>query len=746
MTTSPLSPPEPTTLEKMRGLRWNIAGDAANSVFVQFTFFGSVFILFLDALGLGKGQIGLLLSFFPFAGLIALVIAPAVARFGYKRTFLTFWALRTVITSFLLLTPWVLEAFGPAFTGAFVGLIVAGFALCRAAGETGKYPWTQEYVPNQVRGKFSALDNLVTTIVGILAVAMAGYVIGQNRDGLSGFMLLLGAGVAFGFLSVWAYSYIPGGAPRRAEEGGKRDLATAVADRSFRNYLIAIALMTLATTPMTSFLPLFMREEVGLRDSQVILLQNGTLVGSLVSVYLWGWAADRYGSTPVMLSGVLLRVFLPIFWLLMPHDSPYSLPIALAIALFQGVANMGWAIGSARLLFVRIVPPEKKTDYMALYYAWIGVAGGLSQLIGGWLLDGFQGLSDSFFYVQINPYTPLFLLGIFLPLVSLFYFGGVQKDSTVSMGTFAGFMLRGNPFMAVESMIRYHLAKDEEAAVRMTERLGQAKSLLTAEELLEALADPRFNVRFEAIVAIGRTRPDEQLIAALTEVLHSSDPALSVMAAWALGRMRDERARAPLLAALDSPYRSIRAHSARALGALGDAVVAPLLLARLEAETDHGLRIAYASALGQLQASAAAGPLLHLLANEEEEIVRLELALALARLAGEEHYFVQLARQMKGDAGTVLAQAVTAVARKWPDGEETAVTAALALSQNNLAEGLALFSQFLGDLPLAQLPETAGLILAACGESVGEGGNGRLEYMALALHWLVNLPFSTDVR
>ena len=34
-------------VEKMRGLPWSIGGDAANTVFVQFTFFGSVFILFL---------------------------------------------------------------------------------------------------------------------------------------------------------------------------------------------------------------------------------------------------------------------------------------------------------------------------------------------------------------------------------------------------------------------------------------------------------------------------------------------------------------------------------------------------------------------------------------------------------------------------------------------------------------------------------------------------------------------------
>ena len=69
MSANTISANEPTTIEKMKGLPWSIAGDSFNTVFVQFTFFGSVFILFLNALGLSKSQIGIMLSIFPFAGL-----------------------------------------------------------------------------------------------------------------------------------------------------------------------------------------------------------------------------------------------------------------------------------------------------------------------------------------------------------------------------------------------------------------------------------------------------------------------------------------------------------------------------------------------------------------------------------------------------------------------------------------------------------------------------------------------------
>lgn len=735
MTTKSHSP-EPTTIEKMRGLRWATLADSANTIFAQFTFFGSVFILFLSALGLNKSQIGFMLSLFPFAGLIAPFIAPAVARFGYKRTFLTFWGIRKGVTVLLLLVPYVMTHFGENVTLIFVIFICAGFALARATGETGKYPWTQEYVPNQVRGKYSAVSNVFTTVTGLIAVIIAGFVLSRSVD-LSGYISLIGIGIFFGFVGLWAFSHIPGGAPAAVpEEEPPRAIREAVKDKNFRNYLIGIALMTLAITPMTSFLPLFMQEQVGLSDSEVVLLQNGSLIGGLLLVYIWGWAADRFGSTPVMFSSILVRMLLPVLLLTMPRLSNLSLYAALGISFLQGLAGMGWAIGSARLLFVSVVPPEKKADYMALYYAWIGVVGGVSQLVGGWLLEFSRNISGQFLSIQIDPYTPLFLLGLILPLGSLAVLRRIQIDNEVGVGEFAGILFRGNPFMAVESMIRYHFAKDEQAVVLSTEKLGQSKSLLTIDELLESLHDPRFNVRFEAITAIGRSRPDERLINALAEILHGTDPALSVMAAWALGRMGSEDGQPPLQKGLDSDYRSIRAHSARSLATLGDKSVTDLLRKRLQNEKDHGLKIAYAASLAQLQDTAVTPILLSLLYQETEPIARAELALALARLVGNENNYIQMLRHTRADIETAVSQVVLSLGKKRLASSEEITTCARTFGQGNYEDGISQLVELARKVPERTFSAPEEQIRQECLIRLPQFGISRQEYLLLLLHCL----------
>jgi len=648
----------PTTVAKLRGLRWSIAANGANSIFAQFTFFGPVFVLFLGELSISNTLIGFILSLLPFTGLIAIFIAQRVARFGYKRTFIVFWGARKGFATLLILVPWASVAFGELAAIILVTLIMAGFSLSRSIAETGFYPWHQEFVPDSVRGKYSASNTIVSNIVSIIAVGVATFVLGLSTD-MNRFVLLFAVGSIAGFIALWMYTKVPGGAPdphSDTTQSSYKNLLIAVKDRNLQLYLAGIFLFTLGTGPLYSFLPLFMQDPVGLSDSGILALQISVLIGGLISSQLLGWSADRYGSKPVMLMGVLLTLILPIGWLLMPRASELSLIIAFILAFIQGIAGLAWGIGSGRLLFVRIVPTQHKAEYMAVFYATIGLIGGFSQIAGGGLIDAFSGLSGQFLFITLDPYTILMIFSIILPALSIILFTKLVSDSDVTVTEFAGFFTHGNPVSALETMVRFYRAKNERSVVRLTERLGQTKSPLTVNEMLDALSDPRFNVRFEAIISIARMNPQPELIEALIQVVNGTELALSAMATWALGRMGDEQALPALRDGLDSDYKSIRGHSARALGTLGDTSVIPILLTRLQVEDDKGLKIAYASTLANLHATSAISSIFKVIGEIANDKARMELALSLSRMIDGEHRFVNLLREVRADAGTAIAQ------------------------------------------------------------------------------------------
>ncbi|MBI3941757.1 MAG: MFS transporter [Chloroflexi bacterium] len=736
---------EITNVEKMARLRWAFLANAANSVFVSFTFFGPVFILFVSQLGFTKTQIGFLFSLFPFFGLIAPFIAPRVARFGYKRTYLTFWGARKVVAFFLIFTPWVFHTFGSATTLIYIASIILIFAVCRAIAETGIYPWEQEFVPSAVRGKYAAMNNIFSTLTNLFALAIAGIVI-QRTTGVDGFMWLIAAGVIFGFTSVWASTFVPGGAAVKNSQDqntSQRDMGAAVRDKNFLLYLGGAALVIVGTNPLSSFLPLFMQEEVGLSAGNVVLLQTGTVLGGLLSSYIWGWAADRYSSKPVALSGLSLLALLPIFWIAMPHTSPWNLYAAMGIAVIQGLANMGWGIGSSRLLFVNMVPPLKKSGYMALYYAWIGIVGGLSQISAGGILDSAKGLSGHIFFLHIDPYFILFAAGLILPILAILFIREVHTEGTLSLRAFAAIFLRGNPFRALATSLGYHRARDERTKVSMTGRLGEARSPLVIHELLEALEDPRFNVRFEAILSATRFSQNDQIVAALIRTARDADQTLSSMAAWALGRIGAIQAIPALQALLASDSAELRATAARALGTLEDHSIIPRLDALFDRESNNGVRVAYATVLGKLRSLSSTEKLLWLLQAQENRGSRNEVALALARMIGNEHYFVTLWKQTRTEPGTAFSLAVTDIKRKLTpqtqansDLLRALDASALAFARGNVEMGIRQLREGIILLAPDNIPGPAGLILSECASRLDEWGAGRIEYLLLCLHTL----------
>ncbi len=415
---------------KIRALPWYLAHGALTSIFFLWTFGGSVFLLFLSELGLPKAQIGIMLSFFPFSGLVALVFAPFATRIGRKRVFLACYGSRYLVIINLLFLPWILAHWGQAAGIIFVFAIMITVALLRALGETAFYPWSQEFVPNSVRGWYSALATAISTFASALALLVAGWVVGSG-EGLARFLWLIGIGTLIGFLGILTMQWVPGGAPDRSEGEASTHFANmrvALQNPNLSAYLKGVGGVMLGSVLLTSFLPLYLKEQMGLPASTVVVLDMVVMVGGALSSILWGWAADRIGSRPVLMSSMAIGLLLPIFWLFLPRQIPDAVIWCGLLYFIYGVIANGSAIGAGRLLFNSVIPQEKSTSYTAIYYAWIGLTGGIAPLLAGGILTLTVDMQTHIGTLEIDGQTILFVLSFILLGYGLAEYGRVAPD------------------------------------------------------------------------------------------------------------------------------------------------------------------------------------------------------------------------------------------------------------------------------------------------------------------------------
>ena len=734
---------ELTTYEKIKRLPWQIAANAFNVIFWVTAAAGSVFVLFLNELGMDKAKIGFLLSLLPFCGISAIFTAPYVARFGFKRVFLLFFGTRKLFATCLLFTPLIIREYGSGAAFGWVAFAVFGFAMCRAISETAIYPWSQEMIPDNIRGKFGAVNNTISQVFCIITVALSGYIIGRYQ-GLNKFIWIIAFGIVAGIGAVWFFCYVPGGKPvhNLVSNGSHfRGMFNSLKDVNFRRYMVGLSYVTIGASSLIAFLPLYMKEQIGIAPGHVVWLDIGMYAGALLSSFLWGWASDRFGSKPVMLSGPCLLLPLPLLSFLLPRGSGILVELAMAIYFLLGIGTTAWGLGLGRYLFVNAVPKAKKTPYMAVFYAGAGITGGLGPILAGQLLKHFTFLDARVAFFHIDNYTPFFVFSTLFLVAGVMVLNRVRSDGALPMRKFVGIFLQGSPILAISTLFRYYRDPDENARVSITEQLGYAKNPISNNELVEALGDPSFNVRYEAIIAIAHCKPDPQLVDALILVLGGSEPDLSGNAAWALGRMGDKSAIIPLREMLHSEHSHLRARSARALATLGDTGSIPVFLEMFRNEQRPGIRIAYAQSLGKLRYDGAIEEMLSFLDSVEELVIRYEMSLAMARIIGDEGRFITLWRHLKMDFQTNAAMELAALKALWapllkkdPKTLHLMEAASSAFAQGQIDDGAKLTAMFHEVLLNTVQPRPLHLILSHCIERLKSIGIERKEYLLLAIH------------
>jgi MFS family permease len=281
---------------------------------------------------------------------------------------------------------------------------------------------------------YNAIFTALSTFASAAALLIAGEVV-ERATGLQRYLWLIGAGSFIGLVGIIVMRWIPGGAPDQGEGASTSHFANmleALRNPNLAAYLRGMGGIMVGSVLLTSFLPLYLKEQLGLPAGTVVILDTVVMVGGALSSILWGWAADRIGSRPVLLFALGGGLLVPLGWLFLPRQVASPVIWCGLLYFLYGVISNGSAIGAGRLLFNGVVPQEKSTSYMAIYYAWMGLTGGVAPLLAGGLLSFSAGMRFQVGSVPIDGYTLLFFLSLVLLVYGLLEYRRVAPDDIYS--------------------------------------------------------------------------------------------------------------------------------------------------------------------------------------------------------------------------------------------------------------------------------------------------------------------------
>ncbi len=221
-----------------------------------------------------------------------------------------------------------------------------------------------------------------------------------------------------------------------------------------------------------------------------------------------------------------------------------------------------------------------------------------------------------------------------LPEKALKSLNNQLRAATVFAAGLCGTASLGAPLRALAGTWLFEKDADLRALVAVA--LGRIDDPASAPFLLAQLDDPDNQVRRSAAAALGATSArldDDSLRRMIGRLGSDADQPTRLNLLRALGAARRDIAREYLRGTMATATYEYKPHVAMALALDGDPGNAAPLLAALASEHERSTLASMAVALGVLQASSAAPPLLRLLETERDPMMQGYLCLALGLIA-----------------------------------------------------------------------------------------------------------------
>lgn len=394
--------------------------EAALEYLIALLFSGSFLAYLTASLGISDSLTGIISSIISLGCLFQL-LAVLIRRKSVKRIVMWLSILNQTLFMLLYLLPLGDFVPGQVKVVLFVVMIIGAYLLYNLAFPK-KISWLMSLVPDAERGKFTAIKEIISLIVGIAFSLGMGEVVDRfDAAGNSRGAFITGAVTIFVLMVLhtlcMGFSIEPVDKDHltpRLREGIRRIWE----NRQMRSVVVVFLLYHLAAGSSSPFYGSYQIKELGLSQAVVwILAACGSLVRALVSVPL-GKFADKMGFAKIL--RFCLMIFGVSFLCITVATPSNGLVCFLLYYIFTGVAMSG--IGSAMMnLVFDYVQPEERADALAVTQAVGGVAGFCTTLCVSPLVSLIQNDGNRFWGIPIYAQQVTAIIAIVFTLVTLCY-------------------------------------------------------------------------------------------------------------------------------------------------------------------------------------------------------------------------------------------------------------------------------------------------------------------------------------
>ena len=394
-------------------LHRNIWTGVLGELFYIYLTSGIYFTAFCQAMGMQDYQFGVLGALVALSTALMLFASLIEVKFGGRKYP---WFVLSGISRACFF-PFVLGFFVPLNPWLIIALYVFGMALARL-GEPLWFSWVYGYVPSEMMGRFWARRSFWAVVGSCSFGLSAAILIRALPDEYT--MQVITAAFALlivgGMVDLYFHRQIPEG-PRTATEHGA--LAKALAtfkNASFRRWMIAVCSWSFAVCVSGPFCLPYMMKDLGFREDflgAAVLVTILPAAGSLMTLRLWGKAADRWDPAKLVVVCYAVWASLPLFYWL--ADGPHTF-LLLAVC---------WALAGVfpRAVFVlsSVLTPrlagEDRTMPVAMLAVMASVGGACGSLVGTVIVKNF-GIVQVFPASLVARYLAVFVvffLIVYLP-------------------------------------------------------------------------------------------------------------------------------------------------------------------------------------------------------------------------------------------------------------------------------------------------------------------------------------------